>query len=148
MYYYAFTIRCMNFITHRPTLQDFTRMVQAYKTKYTWTDIRFHLEIVEKQNGNHNVHIHGMISSPKKLSDRMLKSVIDEGYCVTDHDFVKSKAAWTTYITKQKGSEAQLLALLSEPHQTAVEHREDEDSTERAEWSEFYSAIKRVNLFD
>lgn len=127
MYYYAFTIRCMSFIRTLPTYETFNSMITHFKTKYTWTDVRHHLEIVEKKNGNHNVHIHGMISTPRKLSRRMMESVLKDGYVLTNFGFVNSKGAWTCYITKSEG-EVQHLEYLLSAGTGPDEVREDEDN--------------------
>lgn len=148
MYYYAFTVRCMNFEKYQPTLSDFKAMMTAYKKKYTWTDIRYHLEVVEKLNGNHNVHIHGMVSTPKKVVRKMLDSVLPEGYVCTDHSSVRSKTAWIAYITQSQDSELQLENLLTAGVGPDLLGDDEDISIETEEYIEFMKSLNDVNVFE
>lgn len=100
MYYYAFTIRCMSFIRLKPTYSLFESIIEKFKAKYNWVTVEWNLEVKQKKNGNHNVHVHGMVSTPKKVIKRMLESVTDQGYTVTQFEYVKSQSAWKAYRTK------------------------------------------------
>lgn len=122
MFYYAFTIRCMNFKKHLPTLEDFVFIIKSFKEKYTHADVRYHLEVVQKLNGNHNVHIHGIIFAKKSMVIRQLKSVLPEGYCVTDFGSVRHMRAWNLYITKtnQRQQKKLLSKLINEVFEEEV----------------------------
>lgn len=97
MYYYAGTIRKLS--GSLPTPEDLDEIVIRLKQKYTHIDVRYNLEIVEKLNGNHNVHIHYMLKSQRKVMYKMIKSILPPTYGLW-HEFVKSKQAWLAYITK------------------------------------------------
>lgn len=101
MYYYAFTIRCMSFIRLKPTYGVFESIIGSFTSKYSWITADWNLEVKEKKNGNHNVHVHGMLSTPKKVVKRMLESVTESGYTVTQFEYVKSQSAWKAYRTKE-----------------------------------------------
>lgn len=98
MYYYAGTIRKLT--KGLPTTEQLDQIIIDLKKKYTHLDVRYNLELKEKLNGNHNIHIHFMICTPKKIVRQMILSILPKGYNVW-LDFVKSKRAWVAYITKQ-----------------------------------------------
>lgn len=96
MYYYAFTIRrlagSIEEKIHGPT-----EHIAAIKRRYTHLEIEYHYEVVHKANGSHNIHLHGMIKTPKKVLYKFLHP--GEGYHFWI-DACKSVRAWTVYITK------------------------------------------------
>lgn len=113
-YYYAGTIRKLT--RGLPTAQDYDDIIVRLKHKYYHLDIRYHFEIVNKLNGNHNIHIHFMISSTKKIHRAMILSVLPSGYNVwVEH--AKSVHAWNAYITKmnQMDVRAQIAYLHEKP---------------------------------
>lgn len=96
MYHYAFTVR--NLSNSKP--EDYPPVISAFKKKYPHVDVRFHYEVKFKKNGHHNIHIHGVMQSPKKLSYRQIASCCP----FKPHvylDFIKS-LGWKVYITKEK----------------------------------------------
>lgn len=97
-HYYAATIRKLT--CGLPRSEEYDNIIDAIKKKYTHLDIRYNLEMVYKINGNHNVHTHLMIKSPKPIHGRMLLSVIPKGYRLYLEP-CKSELAWTAYITKE-----------------------------------------------
>lgn len=132
MYYYAGTIRKLT--TGLPTTQDLDKIISDLKKKYVHLDIRYNLEMVYKMNGNHNIHVHFMICTPKKIVRQMILSVLPKGYNVW-LEFVKSQQAWIAYITKceQRDVRAQIDYYNETPSLEDVNSQSAEDSEEYIE---------------
>ena len=95
--HYALTMR---FLDHMPLASEYDDLIKKVKEAMPHLDIRYHLEIVYKLNGNHNIHLHGMIKTDKYLSYKKLRNLCPEKF----HMFIepiRSKSAWNTYITKE-----------------------------------------------
>lgn len=107
MYYYAFTLRNLS----HPKPEDYPPAISAFKQKYTDVDVRYHYEVKFKKNGHHNVHIHGVMKSLKKLSYRMLKACCPFPNVHAYLDLMKHQG-WISYITKQSLNTIQDVNLL------------------------------------
>lgn len=105
MYYYAFTLRPLKG-TIEDKIESLMVHMQYLDTQYKHIDLTHHYEIVEKENGNHNVHVHGMIKTPRKLLKKMLHPGAGFHFWI---DACKSELAWNVYITKQNFHPQELL---------------------------------------
>lgn len=133
MYYYAFTIRYLKDDMSPQRIVDFYEQhVQNFKSRYNHIDVQYHFEVVEKQNGHNNIHMHGMLASSKKVHVRMLHPGPN---CHCYFEFAKSRVAWTCYITKDQDKRI-LDDLINgydtdEPIETnEAQERSDEDRSE------------------
>lgn len=98
MYYYAFTIRYLKSDKTPEEVCDFyLNHLKNFKEKYTHIDVQYHYEVVKKDNGHDNIHVHGMLETSRKLHVRMLHPGPN---CHCWLEFVKSKLAWIAYMSK------------------------------------------------
>lgn len=98
MYYYAFTSRLLTGSIKDKVTSPESWIVEIRK-KYPHLDIRYHYEYVlnSQREGNHNVHIHGMISTPRKVLYKLIHPGPNYHFWI---EAVKTVAAWNVYITK------------------------------------------------
>lgn len=97
MYHYAFTLRNLT----NSKAEDYPPAILSFKQKYPHVHVEYHYEVKFKKNGHHNIHIHGCMKSPKKISWRMLASCCTFPNRHVYMDFIKTQG-WVSYITKQK----------------------------------------------
>lgn len=71
MYYYAFTLRKLSGTNFQKCF-DVESHIKQLREKYKHLEIEYHFEYTLKANGKHNIHIHGMISTPKKVLYKMI----------------------------------------------------------------------------
>lgn len=132
MHYYAGTIRKLS--RGLPRSEEFDSIIADFKKKYTHIDVRYHLEMVEKINGNHNVHIHLMLKSPKAVNYRMLNSVCPKGYsswCKSINNGKAGQYAWNAYITKE--DQDNVRAQIAYYHESPAQSNTSETSEEYIE---------------
>lgn len=101
MYYYAFSFT--NLLLPFPT--SYSELMIWLQAEYPNATIKCHYE--EGKRGI--LHIHGMIKNYRKIYISRLKKHLDSIEWNYDFGFVKSKAAWTAYCTKDTKIEQQIL---------------------------------------
>ena len=127
-HYYAATIRKLT--CGLPRSEEYDAIIAALKKKYTHIDVRYNIEMVYKMNGNHNVHAHLLMKSPKPVNYRMLNSVCPAGYNSWCHT-INNKGgalAWNAYISKenQEDVRAQIAYYHEEPDEQSEEVIEEQ----------------------
>lgn len=131
MYYYAFTIRRLNGT-------DFQKVdgpgahIEYLKNEYPNLQIGFHYELVKKENGNHNIHVHGMISSTKKVRYARLHPGSEYHFWIEP---VKTVNAWNVYMTKSNMTKPE--HVLDNLHDKDEQSLDDDQQTAHL--------IKRIN---
>lgn len=100
MFYYAFTLRSLEGTQdYKKKISDMLGALTVMKQKYPDFDIRYHYEVVIKENGNHNVHIHGVFKCKKRPYFKKLHPGKNFHFWI---EVLKNETAWTVYISKQK----------------------------------------------
>lgn len=96
MYYYAITIRKLS----NPKPEDYTEYLNAIDHKFPQAHVEVHYEVTPKSNGNHNVHMHGVIKTPHYLPFKAFNQIFPKKGWSTDIQKMYS-VGWKAYITKQ-----------------------------------------------
>lgn len=96
-YYYCFTLR--NLIEPKP--EPIMDTLTLLKRNMPTSNIEYHFEIVYKRNGNHNLHIHGMITSTRSIYGKMLRRLVPEGIYFYFEPLRTSKQVYNIYASKQ-----------------------------------------------
>jgi len=110
MYYYALTLRKNS----KPTLQDYEEHMNTVQTKYK------HLKIVYHYEGTGGIHLHGLVSSPRKV---MIKAIHPGQGWKLFFDPVRDTKAWEAYMTKDVHLEPALLKAEADKLHLAEEQR-------------------------
>jgi len=110
MYYYALTLRKNS----KPTLQDYEEHMNTVQTKYK------HLKIVYHYEGTGGIHLHGLVSSPRKV---MIKAMHPGKGWKLFFDPVRDTKAWEAYMTKDVHLEPALLKAEADKLHLAEEQR-------------------------
>ena len=126
MYYYALTLR--KTVPVKDTDQA-ERAVKSYysiitymKQRYPHLDIRPTLETVPKLNGKHNVHLHAMIKSERKI----LKSMFPTSKGIHLYmESCKSEIAWNAYISKDDIGEQDVYDLIETYNNNSSDQSEE-----------------------
>lgn len=101
MYYYAFTLRPTkrNPVDTKLSLIE-NQLMYIQEEVYPYEDgieFKHHYEVVMAKNGQHNIHIHSLIKSPRRV---YVNRLLAEGFKVHLQE-CDNRNAWDNYINKQ-----------------------------------------------
>lgn len=140
-HYYAITLRKTTPIKTSKQVESLVNryygILKFVKTRNTKLSIRYTLESEPKNNGSHNVHLHGVIKSPHCIANPLKLFPREKGMHIYARPAI-SQVAWDKYMDKDKTSMQDIIDLM--------ESRE-EASHGSEELIEIQPDYSKINLF-
>ena len=144
MYYYGFTLRRLTNGTPEEKVDSLLSVLSEYKRYYGRAHIEYHFEVVTKSNGNHNIHVHGVMKTPRKPF--LKKMHPGQGY----HFYVEelsNEMAWEKYMTKLQIGQTREEVLWFVRNMPAKPVERSDPQEVREDEDGIPDKYKKINLF-
>jgi len=118
---YCFTLR--KTATYDPLHENpYLEMLNKIKKQYKDLDYRYEVEF--KQNGHHNVHVHGIFKNQKTVPKRAL--FMGKGHSI-HLEIVNNLEGWTKYMKKQNITDYQKIREMIHDYNGIILQRREQD---------------------